>query len=55
VAHVEVTMLARAEGGDDGVPDDGVLHLAAREIAQVDNDPDHPDHGSISFDMGGGR
>ena len=55
VAHVEVTTLARAEGGDDGVPDDGVLHLAAREIAQVDNDPDHPDHGSISFDMGGGR
>jgi hypothetical protein len=55
VAHVEVTTLARAEGGGDGVPDDGVLHLAAREIAQVDNDPDHPDHGSISFDMGGGR
>ncbi len=52
VAHVEVTTLARAEIGDDGVPDDGVLHLAAREIAQVDNDPDHPDHGSISFNDG---
>jgi hypothetical protein len=55
VAHVEVTTLARVEGGDDGVPDDGVLHLAAREIAQVDNDPDHPDHGSIAFTLGGGR
>ena len=37
------------------VPADGVLHLAAREIAQVDNDPDHPDHGSIAFTLGGGR
>lgn len=55
VAHVEVTTLARAEGDDDDVPADGVLHLAAREIAQVDNDPDHPDHGSIAFTLGGGR
>jgi hypothetical protein len=55
VAHVEVTTLARAEGDDDGVSADGVLQLAAREIAQVDNDPDHPDHGSIAFTLGGGR
>jgi hypothetical protein len=55
VAHVEVACLVRAENPADGVPDDGVLHLAAREIAQVDNDPDHPDHGGISFNMGGGR
>lgn len=53
VAHVEVTTLARA--GGNGVPDDGALHLAAREIAQVDNDPDHPDHGRIAFTLGGGR
>ncbi len=56
VAHVEVTTLARADGGLSGeVPADGVLHIAAREIAQVDNDPDHPDHGSIAFTLGGGR
>ena len=56
VAHVEVTTLARADGGRSGdVPDDGVLHLAAREIAQLDNDPDHPDHGTIAFKLGGGR
>lgn len=55
VAHVEVSCLARADDPTEGVPDDGVLHLAAREIAQLDNDPDHPDHGSISFNMGGGR
>lgn len=56
VAHVEVTTLARADAvPPGGVPDDGVLNLAAREIARVDNDPDHPDHGSIAFTLGGGR
>jgi hypothetical protein len=56
VAHVEVRTLVRMDGGGaDGVPDDGLLHLAAAEIVQVDNDPDHPDHGSIAFTMGGGR
>ena len=56
VAHVEVRTLTRMEVGEPGdLPADGVLHLAASEIAQVDNDPDHPDHGSISFSMGGGR
>lgn len=56
VAHVEVVTLARADVAQTGdVPADGVLHLAAREIAQVDNDPDHPDHGSIAFTLGGGR
>jgi hypothetical protein len=56
VAHVEITTLARADIAQTGdVPADGVLHLAAREIAQVDNDPDHPDHGSIAFTLGGGR
>lgn len=55
VAHVEVTCLVRADNPADSVPDDGVLHLAAREIAQVDNDPDHPDHGNIAFTLGGGR
>ena len=56
VAHVEVATLARANiAQPGGVPADGVLHLAAREIAQVDNDPDHPDHGSIAFTLGGGR
>ena len=56
VAHVEVTTLTRLNIGVSGdVPTDGVLHIAAQEIARVDNDPDHPDHGSISFTTGGGR
>lgn len=56
VAHVTVTTLARADGGTSGEPPvDGVLPIGAREIAQLDNDPDHPDHGSIAFTLGGGR
>lgn len=55
VAHVDVSCLVRADDPADGVPADGVLHLAARDIARVDNDPDHPDHGSIRFTLGGGR
>ena len=57
VSHVEVTTLVRMDDPAPpvDVPPDGVLHIAAREIAQVDDDPDHPDHGSIRFTMGGGR
>ncbi|MGN6656624.1 MAG: putative baseplate assembly protein [Rhodanobacter sp.] len=55
VSHVEVSCLARADDATDSVPDDGVLRLVARDIARVDNDPDHPDHGSIRFTLGGGR
>ncbi|RAO78109.1 putative baseplate assembly protein [Dyella jiangningensis] len=56
VAHVELITLAREEGGVSGdVPADGVLHLASMEIAQIDSSPDHPDRGSITFIMGGGR
>lgn len=56
VAHVDVLTLTRMEAGKPGdVPADGVLWLAAAEIAQVDNDPDHPDRGSITFKLGGGR
>jgi hypothetical protein len=56
VAHVEVTTLARVIGGSPGeVPADGVLRIGPREIAQLDNDPDWPDHGRIAFTLGGGR
>jgi predicted phage baseplate assembly protein len=56
VAHVEVRTLARMPGGRSGdVPAEGALRVAACEIAQLDNDPDHPDHGTIAFLLGGGR
>jgi predicted phage baseplate assembly protein len=56
VAHVEVRTLARMENARPGdIPADGVLAMGAREIAQLANDPDHPDRGRIVFAMGGGR
>jgi hypothetical protein len=56
VAHVEVVQLARMGAIDDsGAVASGVLRLAVREIAQVDGDPDYPEHGAIRFTMGGGR
>lgn len=56
VAHVDVVTLARAGSAQASeVPADGVLPMSAREIARVDNDPDHPDHGKIAFTLGGGR
>jgi hypothetical protein len=55
VVHVEVRTLARLDDPRGGLPADGALHLTACEIAQLDNDPDHPDHGRIVFTMGGGR
>lgn len=56
VAHVELITLARADGGQSGaVPADGELPMASVEIAQVENDPDHPDRGSMTFTMRGGR
>jgi hypothetical protein len=33
----------------------GVLPLAANEIAQLDNDPDHPERGQMQITVGGGR
>ena len=33
----------------------GVLPLAANEIAQLDNDPNHPERGQLRIDVRGGR
>lgn len=56
VSHVDLLTLTRQETLVAGsVPDDGVLEMALREVAQADNDPDHPDRGGIKFILGGGR
>ncbi len=56
VSHVDLLTLTRQETYAAGsVPDDGVLEMALREVAQADNDPDHPDRGWIKFILGGGR
>lgn len=35
--------------------DNGLLPLAAHEIARLDNDPNRPEHGTLSIDVRGGR
>jgi hypothetical protein len=35
--------------------DNGVLSLASNEIAQLDNDPNHPARGQLQIKVGGGR
>jgi hypothetical protein len=56
VAHVELRTLARQETGKSGdIPADGILHLAPDEVAQADDESDHPDHGRVAFTFGGGR
>jgi len=35
--------------------DNGLLPLASYEIAQLDNDPNHPERGQLSIVVKGGR
>jgi hypothetical protein len=67
VQSVELTRLARFDvdapppGGfgnsafGSGRPVPGVLPLGPFEIARLDNDPDAPEHGRLTLDVGGGR
>jgi predicted phage baseplate assembly protein len=55
VQHVEVTKLERLYAGPNGEIKKGLLPLGVGEIAQVDNDPDFPEHGQFHLVMRGGR
>jgi hypothetical protein len=56
VAHVEILSVDRLDGEWESDPlSSGLLPLGKDELAQVDSDPDFPEHGSIVFKMGGGR
>ena len=59
VRHVEVTRLERFPGHpkqpDPAALLSGVLEMRPTEIAQVANDPSFPEHGTLTFVMGGGR
>jgi hypothetical protein len=59
VRHVEVTRLERApprrKQPDRTAIMAGVLALTRDEIAQVDDDPNYPEHGTLSFVVRGGR
>jgi hypothetical protein len=34
---------------------DNVLEIGALEIARLDNDPEFPENGNLTFEMAGGR
>ena len=58
VAGVEcatVTELHRLYAAPNHEIDNGVLPLASYEIAQLDNDPNHPERGQLRIDVRGGR
>ena len=55
VQCVTVTEFRRTGAPPNHEIENGVLPLAADEIAELANDPDHPDRGAISITLGGGR
>ncbi|MGY1690599.1 putative baseplate assembly protein [Geodermatophilus sp. SYSU D01105] len=50
VAAATVTRL-RFHGVGGDLPDGDVLRVAPDEVVRLDNDPDHPDHGSLTVEL----
>ena len=55
ITSVEVTKLQRAFVGADNEIQNGLLALGSFEIAQLDNDPNYPEQGTLTLVMNGGR
>jgi predicted phage baseplate assembly protein len=55
VQSVSVTAFQRLFAPADGELTSGVLKLAPNEIAQLDNDPNFPEHGTLTLNLRGGR
>ena len=55
VENVKVTMFQRFDELPNQELEKGILPLGPLEIAQLDNDPSFPEHGSLGLDMRGGR
>jgi hypothetical protein len=55
VLAVEVTALQRFGQGSNQELQLGVLEIGSLEIAQLDNDPNFPEHGILTLTMKGGR
>ena len=55
VESVAVTKLNRLNEGPRGELRSGVLTLGPLEVAQLDNDPNYPERGTLTLDMRGGR
>lgn len=55
VECVTVSEFHRCFEPPNGELQNGILPLASFEIAQLDNDPDHPEHGQLQITVRGGR
>jgi predicted phage baseplate assembly protein len=55
VESAQVTVLQRLGDSNQGEIDEGVLRLGPLEVAQLDNDPNYPEHGTLKLKTGGGR
>ena len=55
VSCVTVSELRRQFEPPNAELENGLLPLGAGEIAQLDNDPNHPERGYLHINMGGGR
>ncbi len=55
VESVRLLKLQRYAEDDQGELAAGVLELGPLEVAQVDNDPNFPEHGRLTISLGGGR
>jgi predicted phage baseplate assembly protein len=55
VESVRVTRLERLFEGANGELASGFLPLSPREVARVDTDPNFPEYGLFTLDVGGGR
>jgi hypothetical protein len=55
VECVKVTRFQRLFESANHEIENGVLPLRVNEIAQLDNDPNFPEHGKLEIQVGGGR
>jgi hypothetical protein len=54
VECVRVLRFHRLFAAPNGEMQNGILPLAVNEIAQLDNDPNFPEHGKLSIEVLGG-
>ncbi|GAB3417869.1 baseplate J/gp47 family protein [Flindersiella endophytica] len=55
VVSVQVTKLRRLFSPEAGELEEGLLRIGGLEVAQLDNDPDRPEAGRLTINLGGGR
>ena len=55
VQSCRVVTLRRLGAIDAGEIASGVLAIGRLEVAQLDNDPSFPEHGTLTLTLGGGR